>query len=32
MVNYAVLPPEPANSLGPAVLKLDIGVPGLPLP
>ncbi|MGD8751913.1 MAG: hypothetical protein PVG14_10850 [Anaerolineales bacterium] len=30
--NYAVLPPEPANSLGPAVLKYDVGVPGLPLP
>jgi sugar lactone lactonase YvrE len=30
--NYAVLPPEPANSLGPAVLKFDVGVPGLPLP
>lgn len=32
IVNYAVLPPEPANSLGPAVLKYDVGVPGLPLP
>lgn len=30
--NYAVLPPEPASSLGPAVLKVDVGVPGLPLP
>jgi sugar lactone lactonase YvrE len=30
--NYAVLPPEPTNSLGPAILKLDVGVPGLPLP
>jgi sugar lactone lactonase YvrE len=30
--NYAVLPPEPANSLGPAVLKFDVGVQGLPLP
>lgn len=30
--NYAVLPPEPTNSLGPAVLKYDVGVPGLPLP
>jgi sugar lactone lactonase YvrE len=30
--NFAVLPPEPANSLGPAVLKFDVGVPGLPLP
>jgi sugar lactone lactonase YvrE len=32
IANYAVLPPEPANSLGPAVLKFDVGVPGLPLP
>lgn len=32
ITNYAVLPPEPENSLGPAVLKVDIGVPGLPLP
>jgi sugar lactone lactonase YvrE len=30
--NYAVLPPEPTNSLGPAILKIDVGVPGLPLP
>ncbi|MCP4540900.1 MAG: alpha/beta fold hydrolase, partial [Chloroflexi bacterium] len=30
--NYAVLPPEPAASPGPAVLKFDVGVPGLPLP
>jgi sugar lactone lactonase YvrE len=30
--NYAVVPPEPTNSLGPAILKLDVGVPGLPLP
>lgn len=30
--NYAVLPPEPVNSLGPAVLEYDVGVPGLPLP
>jgi len=30
--NYAVLPPEPANSLGPAVLKYNVGVPGLPIP
>jgi hypothetical protein len=30
--NYAVLPPEPTNSLGSAVLKYDVGVPGLPLP
>ncbi len=28
-VNYAVLPPVPSASLGPAVLKLDVGVPGL---
>lgn len=32
ITNFAVLPPEPANSLGPAILKLDVGVPGLPLP
>jgi sugar lactone lactonase YvrE len=32
ITNYAVLPPEPANSLGPAVLKFEVGVPGLPLP
>jgi len=31
MVNYALLPPAPANSLGPAVLKLDVGVAGAPL-
>jgi sugar lactone lactonase YvrE len=30
--NFAVLPPEPANSLGPAVLELNVGVPGLHLP
>jgi sugar lactone lactonase YvrE len=30
--NYAVLPPEPATSPGPAVLKFDVGVPGLSLP
>jgi sugar lactone lactonase YvrE len=29
-VNYAVLPPEPAASPGPAVLKFDVGVPGEP--
>jgi len=28
--NYAVLPPEPPASLGPAVLKFDVGVPGEP--
>lgn len=32
IANYAVLPPEPANSKGPAILKVDMGVPGLPLP
>ena len=32
IANYAVLPPEPANSLGPAILELDVGDPGLPLP
>ncbi len=32
ITNYAVLPPVPPNNLGPAVLKLDVGVPGLPLP
>jgi sugar lactone lactonase YvrE len=32
IANYAVIPPEPPNSLGPAVLKYDVGVPGLPLP
>jgi gluconolactonase len=32
IANYAVIPPEPANSLGPAVLKYKVGVPGLPLP
>jgi len=30
--NFAVLPPEPPASFGPAVLKFDVGVPGLPLP
>ncbi|HEY5729798.1 MAG TPA: SMP-30/gluconolactonase/LRE family protein [Anaerolineales bacterium] len=30
--NYAVIPPEPPNSLGPAVLKYNVGVPGLPIP
>ena len=30
--NYAVLPPEPENSLGPAVLKFEVGTPGLTLP
>jgi sugar lactone lactonase YvrE len=32
MVNYALIPPPPLTSLGPAVLKYDVGVPGLPLP
>jgi sugar lactone lactonase YvrE len=32
MVNYALIPPPPPASLGPAVLKYDVGVPGLPLP
>jgi sugar lactone lactonase YvrE len=32
ITNYAVLPPAPDDSLGPAVLKFDVGVPGLPLP
>lgn len=32
IANYAVLPPEPANNLGPAVLKYDVGVAGLPIP
>jgi sugar lactone lactonase YvrE len=32
MSNFALLPPEPANSLGPGVLKYEVGVPGLPLP
>jgi sugar lactone lactonase YvrE len=30
--NYAVLPPEPPASPGPAVLSVNVGVPGLPLP
>jgi len=30
--NYAVLPPKPTNNKGPAILKIDMGVPGLPLP
>jgi sugar lactone lactonase YvrE len=32
MTNFAVLPPVPPNSFGPAVLQYDVGVPGLPLP
>lgn len=31
MVNYALFPPGP-ESLGPAILKYNVGVPGLPLP
>jgi len=31
IANYALFPPGP-ESLGPAVLKYDVGVPGLPLP
>lgn len=31
IANYAVIE-EPANNLGAAVLKYDVGVPGLPLP
>jgi sugar lactone lactonase YvrE len=30
--NFALIPPPPASSLGPAVLSYDAGVPGLPLP
>jgi sugar lactone lactonase YvrE len=30
--NFALLPPEPANSLGPGVLKYNVGSPGLALP
>jgi sugar lactone lactonase YvrE/pimeloyl-ACP methyl ester carboxylesterase len=32
LTNYAVLPPEPPASPGPAVLKFDVSVAGLPLP
>jgi sugar lactone lactonase YvrE len=32
LTNFALLPPAPANSLGPGVLKYDVGVAGLPLP
>ena len=31
LVNYAVLPPAPESNVGPAVLKLDVGVEGRPL-
>jgi sugar lactone lactonase YvrE len=30
--NFALIPPEPDDSLGPAVLKYDVGVPGWPIP
>ena len=30
--NFALIPPGPAGSLGPAVLSYEAGVPGLPLP
>lgn len=32
ITNYAVLPPIPPDNLGPAILALDVGVPGLPIP
>jgi len=32
MVNYALIPPAPEPSLGPAVLRFDVGVEGLALP
>jgi len=32
ITNYAVLEPGPEGNLGPAVLKFDVGEPGLPLP
>jgi sugar lactone lactonase YvrE len=32
ITNYAVLPPEPEDSPGPAVIKVDVGVEGAPLP
>lgn len=32
IVNYALLPPVPDPTFGPAVLKLDVGAPGMPLP
>ena len=32
IANYAVLGPEPIGNLGPAILSVDVGVPGLPLP
>ena len=30
--NFALIPPGPEASMGPAILAYDIGVPGLPLP
>jgi len=30
--NFALLPPEPAASLGPAILSLEVDIPGEPLP
>jgi hypothetical protein len=30
--NFAILEPGPIGNLGPAVLKYNVGVPGLPLP
>jgi sugar lactone lactonase YvrE len=32
MSNFAILEPGPVGNLGPAVLKYNVGVPGLPLP
>lgn len=32
IANYAVLPPAPDGHLGPAILQVDVGAPGLPLP
>jgi sugar lactone lactonase YvrE len=32
MSNFALLEPGPPGNLGPGVLKLDVGTPGLPLP
>ena len=32
ITNFAVLEPGPEGNHGPAVLKFDVGVPGLPLP
>ncbi len=32
ITNYAVIEPGPEGNYGPAVLKFDVGVPGLPLP